>query len=128
MGHPPAPPAHAPVPAGPPLSLREIYRGRRVFILGATGFVGKVMLSMMLHRFPELRRAYVMVRRGSGTSSEDRFWNQVVRSPTFDPLREKYGGEEGLAAFLREKVSVVDGDITEPNLGLSEEGAAAVAA
>ncbi len=110
-----------------PLSLHDIYRGRRVFILGATGFVGKVLLSMLLHRFPELGRVYVMVRRGSGTSSEDRFWNNVVTSPVFDPLREAHGGSEGLAAFLRDKVRVVDGDITEANLGLSEEAAAEVA-
>ena len=38
-------------------------------LTGATGFVGKVLLSMLLHRFEEVRRVYVMVRRGSGTSS-----------------------------------------------------------
>jgi long-chain acyl-CoA synthetase len=119
--------APAPAPGWPPLSLHEIYAGRKVFILGATGFVGKVLLSMLLYRFPELGRAYVMVRRGSGTSSEDRFWKSVVGSPVFDPLRDKYGGAEGLAAFLEDKVRVVDGDITEANLGLSEPAAAAVA-
>jgi long-chain acyl-CoA synthetase len=123
----PPEPKVAPAPAGPPLSLHEIYRGRKVFILGATGFVGKVLLSMLLHRFPELGRVYVMVRRGSGTSSEDRFWNTVVTSPVFDPLREAHGGPEGMAAFLRDKVRVVDGDITEANLGLSDEAAAEVA-
>jgi long-chain acyl-CoA synthetase len=112
----------------PPLSLHDIFRGRGVFILGATGFVGKVLLSMLLHRFEEVRRVYVMVRRGSGTSSEDRFWNSVVSSPTFDPLRDKYGGEEGLAAYLKQVVRVVDGDITEPNLGLTDADAAKVAA
>ncbi len=108
------------------LSLREIFRGRHIFILGGTGFVGKVLLSMALHRFPELGRVYVMVRRGTGTSSETRFWDNVVTSPTFDPLRQKYG-EEGLRALLQDKVRVVDGDITEENLGMSEEQAAAVA-
>jgi long-chain acyl-CoA synthetase len=110
-----------------PLSLHDIYRGRRIFILGATGFVGKVVLSMLLHRFPEIGRVYVMVRRGSGTSSEDRFWNNVITSPVFDPLREAHGGAEGMATFLREKVRVVDGDITEHTLGLTEEQAAEVA-
>ena len=115
------------MPQTTPLSLREIYRGRKVFILGATGFVGKVLLSMLLHRFPELGRAYVMVRRGSGTSSEDRFWNNVVSSPVFDPLRQDHGSEEAMRAFLKEKVRVVDGDITEANLGMSDVEAAAVA-
>jgi long-chain acyl-CoA synthetase len=110
-----------------PAPLAEIYRGRNVFILGSTGFVGKVLLSMLLDRLPEVGRAYVMVRRGSGTDSEARFWQSVVTSPAFDPLRRKHGGPDGLAAFLRDKVSVVDGDITEPNLGLSEEAAERVA-
>ncbi len=109
------------------LSVREIYRGHHVFVLGATGFLGKVLLSMLLHNFPEVGRVYVMVRRGTGTSSEARFWDQVVPSHTFDPLREQHGSAEELRAFLREKVRVVDGDITESNLGLPEEEAARVA-
>jgi long-chain acyl-CoA synthetase len=114
--------------AGSVLSVREIYRGRHVFVLGGTGFLGKVLLSMLLHNFPEIGRVYVMVRRGTGTSSEARFWDQVVPSHPFDPLREMYGSAEELRAFIQEKVRVVDGDITEANLGLSEEEAAAVAA
>jgi len=106
-------------------SVREIYRGRHVFVLGATGFLGKVLLSMLLRNFPDVGRVYVMVRRGTGTSSEARFWDHVVPSHTFDPLREQHG--EGLHAFLQDKVRVVDGDITEADLGLSEEDAARVA-
>jgi long-chain acyl-CoA synthetase len=109
------------------LSVSEIYKGRNVFILGSTGFVGKVLLGMLLDRFPQIGRAYVMVRRGSGTDAESRFWNSVVTSPVFDPLRAKHGGPEGLRKFLEQKVVVVDGDITEPNLGLSEEAAERVA-
>src|SRR3954453_21655358 len=105
----------------PLLSPSEIFRGRNVLILGSTGFVGKVLLSMLLDRFPQIGRAYVMVRRGSGTDSEARFWQSVVTSPAFDPLRNSHGGADALAAFLREKVVVVDGDITEPNLGMSDE-------
>src|SRR5215831_16634125 len=123
MAKPPSGGAGAP----PPLELPEVYRGRKVFILGSTGFVGKVLLSMLFDRFPEIGRAYVMVRRGSGTDSEARFWQSVVTSPAFDPLRAKHGGPDGLAAILRKKVVVVDGEITEPNLGMSEELAARVA-
>ncbi|MDB4981382.1 MAG: putative long-chain-fatty-acid CoA ligase [Myxococcales bacterium] len=117
-----------PVVASPsPLPVSEILRGRNVFILGSTGFVGKVLLGMLLERFPQIGRAYVMVRRGSGTDAESRFWKSVVTSPVFNPLRDKHGGAEGLATFLKQKVVVVDGDITEPNLGLSEEAAQRVA-
>ena len=106
-----------------PWSASEALRGRNLFVLGSTGFVGKVLLSMLLDRYPDIGRAYVMVRRGSGTDSEARFWQSVVTSPAFDPLRDRYGGQDGLAAVLRQKVVVVDGDITEPNLGLSESEA-----
>src|SRR6476659_349979 len=111
----------------PALSPSEIFRGRNLFILGSTGFVGKVLLSMLFDRFPDIGRAYVMVRRGSGTDSEARFWQSVVTSPAFDPLRDKHGGKASLEAFLREKVVVVDGDITEPNLGMPEALAEKVA-
>jgi long-chain acyl-CoA synthetase len=120
------PPSRALV-APAPLSASDIFRGRHVFILGSTGFVGKVLLSMLLDRFPEVGRVYVMVRRGSGTGSEARFWQTVVNSPAFDPLRARHGGHEGMAAFLRDKVRVVDGDITEKNLGLTDEEAGRVA-
>src|SRR4051812_41922342 len=115
------------VDAAPLLSVREIFRGRQLFVLGATGFVGKVLLSMLFDRFPDVGRVYVMVRRGSGTDSESRFWNNVVTSPVFDPLRARHGGAEGLREFLSGKVRVVDGDITEATLGLSDAQAAAVA-
>src|SRR5450432_4248308 len=133
-----APVTFAPAAVGA-LSPSQIFRGRNVFILGSTGFVGKVLLSMLLPRFSDLGRVYVMVRRGSGTTSEARFWNSVVTSPAFDPLRDKYrGGATGeggkgddggdaFHSFLRSKVVVVDGDITEKNLGLSEEVATRVA-
>jgi long-chain acyl-CoA synthetase len=115
------------IPGGGSWSPSEVYRGRNVFILGSTGFVGKVLLSMLLHRFPDIGRVYVMVRRGSGTGSDARFWTSVVPSPAFDPLREKYGGPDGLDAFLRTKVSIVDGDITQQNLGLTDSEAERVA-
>ena len=76
------------------VAVRDLPRPQ-VLILGSTGFVGKVLLSMLLDRFPQVGRAYVMVRRGSGTDSEARFWQSVVTSPAFDPLREKHGGRRG---------------------------------
>src|SRR5450432_3793083 len=110
--------------AAPTLRVSEIYKGRNVFILGSTGFVGKVLLGMLLDRFPQIGRVYVMVRRGSGTSSEARFWSSVVTSPAFDPLREKHGGADGLEAHLRSKFLFDDAATTEKDLGLGEEEAA----
>src|SRR5499426_2502212 len=98
------------------LSPTEIFNGRRMFLIGGTGFLGKVTLSMLLHRFPNIGRVYVTVRARSQEESEARFWNHVITAPPFNPLRERYG--DALEGFLRDKVEIVGGDIAEPNIGL----------
>src|SRR6266850_6481017 len=107
------------------LSPTEIYKDRRVFLIGSTGFLGKVTLSMLLHRFPNVGRVYLTVRARSQEESESRFWNSVLTAPPFDPLRERYGS--ALDGCIRDKVVVLGGDIGETNLGYTEEQAQAIA-
>src|SRR5438132_13183905 len=103
------------------LSPTEIFKDRRVFVIGATGFLGKVTLSMLLHRFPNVGKVYVTVRARSQEESEARFWNNVITAPPFDPLRERYG--DAPDGFIRDKVVGVGGDIAEHNPGFTEERA-----
>jgi long-chain acyl-CoA synthetase len=107
------------------LSPTDIYKGRNLFIIGSTGFLGKVTLSMLLNRFPNVGRVYVSVRARSQEESETRFWNNVITAPPFDPLREIYGS--ALEGFIRDKVVVLGGDIAETNLGYTEEEAQKIA-
>src|SRR6267154_2528185 len=107
------------------LSPTEIFNGRKIFLIGGTGFLGKVTLSMLLHRFPGVGRVYVTVRARSKEESETRFWNNVISAPPFDPVRERYG--TAFEDFVRDKVAIVGGDIAEDNLGFSEEEAEAIA-
>src|SRR5438046_3233514 len=107
------------------LSPTEIFNGRKIFLIGGTGFLGKVTLSMLLHRFPNIGRVYVTVRARSKEESETRFWNNVISAPAFDPVRERYGS--AFEDFVRDKVSIVGGDIAEDNLGFTEEEAEAIA-
>src|SRR5947207_15240628 len=107
------------------LSPTEIFNGRRIFLIGGTGFLGKVTLSMLLHRFPNIGRVYVTVRARSQEESETRFWNNVITTPPFDPLRERYGS--ALDGFIRDKVAIVGGDIADHNLGFDEEEAQRIA-
>src|SRR5678809_429125 len=80
------------------LSPTEIFQGRNIFLIGSTGFLGKVTLSMLLHRFPNVGKVYVTVRARSQEESEARFWNNIITAPPFDPLRERYGTAlEGLS-------------------------------
>jgi long-chain acyl-CoA synthetase len=107
------------------LSPTEIYNGRNLFVIGSTGFLGKVTLSMLLHRFPNVGRVYVTVRARSQEESETRFWNNVITAPPFDPLRERYGS--AMEGFVRDKVVVLGGDIGDTNFGYTDEEAQRVA-
>jgi long-chain acyl-CoA synthetase len=103
------------------LSPTQIFKGKKIFFIGGTGFVGKVTLSMLLHNFPDIGRVYATVRARDAVESNNRFWMSIVTSPTFDPLREKYG--DGFEDFIREKVVPVNGDVGNEFLGMSESEA-----
>ncbi|HYX30212.1 MAG TPA: AMP-binding protein [Pyrinomonadaceae bacterium] len=107
------------------LSPSEIFNGRRIFLIGGTGFLGKVTLSMLLHRFANIGRVYVTVRARSQEESETRFWNNVISAEPFDPVRERYG--RAFEDFIRDKVAIVGGDIADDNLGFTEEEADRIA-
>ncbi|MFT3841604.1 MAG: AMP-binding protein [Myxococcaceae bacterium] len=86
---------------------------------GVTGFVGKVALSMLLHRYGEtLAKVHVLVRKGSSLSAEIRFFDKVATSEPFEPLRDKYG--DRYMDWLKSKLVVHDGDVTDPWAGMEE--------
>jgi long-chain acyl-CoA synthetase len=103
------------------LSPTEIFKGKKIFFIGGTGFVGKVTLSMLLHNFPDIGKVYATVRARDAEESKIRFWTSIVTSPTFDPLREKYGDK--FEEFIRDKVVPVNGDVGNEYLGLDEKEA-----
>src|SRR5581483_9311573 len=74
-----APLAGAAVPEGrPPLLPSRLFAGRRLVVVGGTGFLGKVWVSMFLHRFPDIDHLYLLVRPKEGQTPEERFWAQIV--------------------------------------------------
>jgi long-chain acyl-CoA synthetase len=94
-------------------------KGKRILFVGATGFVGKVALSLLLRRYPDLGKVFVLVRPGAGSSSEDRFFDKIATSPVFDPIREVWP-EGAFDAFLREKCVPLAGDVARPMLNFSD--------
>jgi long-chain acyl-CoA synthetase len=104
------------------LDVRAQLSGSRLLVMGGTGFLGKVWFSMLLHHFPEVEHIFLVVRarkRGDAVvqSSEERFWSEIAPSPVFDPIRERFPGG-AYEAMLREKVTVIPGDVTEPFAGV----------
>ncbi|MBI4511071.1 MAG: AMP-binding protein [Deltaproteobacteria bacterium] len=101
------------------LNVAQVLKDRRILFIGATGFVGKVALSLLLKSYPELGKVFVLVRPGAGSTSEQRFFQKIVRSPVFDPIREEHG--DAAEAYLREKVVPLAGDAARPDLNFTPE-------
>src|SRR5207247_5768143 len=99
------------------ISAIDLFRSRSMLLLGATGFVGKVLLAMILDRFPELKHLVVQVRRKKNLSGEQRFYSEVLTSAPLQAVLERMGGEGG----VRRKVDVVEGDLDQPLCGISSE-------
>jgi long-chain acyl-CoA synthetase len=102
-----------------PLSVRATFTGKHVMLVGVTGFIGKVWLVNTLLDLPEVARIYLLIRRQKSTSASMRFQRIVEESPIFDPLFDRYGS--GLGRFLAERVEVVEGDLSQPGLGLAAD-------
>ena len=104
-----------------PFSVRQALAGKRVMLIGVTGFIGKVWLANTLLDLPEIGKLYLLVRRQKSNPAQKRFEKIMEESPVFEPLFEKYG--DRLGALLAEKVEVVEGDVSQPGLGLEPETA-----
>src|ERR1017187_7086421 len=103
-------------------SVRKALGGKRVMLIGVTGFIGKVWLANTLMDLPESGELYLLIRSQKSSPAQERFEKMIEGSPVFDPLFEKYGDQ--LGALLAEKIEVVEGDVSQPGLGLDSETAA----
>ena len=103
-------------------SVRKALAGKRVMLIGVTGFIGKVWLANTLLDLPEIGKLYLLIRRQKSNPAQKRFEKMIEDSPVFDPVFEKYG--DRLGPLLAEKVEVVEGDVSQPGIGLDPEVAA----
>ncbi|MGH9757129.1 MAG: SDR family oxidoreductase, partial [Candidatus Acidiferrales bacterium] len=94
-------------------------------LIGATGFIGKVWLANLLTDLPDIGRIYLLVRHNRSTTSLGRLQRVIEESPVYEVLAQRHGPQ--FAEFLRSRIEVVDGDVSRPGLGLSEEVCARLA-
>ena len=109
----------APASARPTLDMNAQFKDARLLILGGTGFLGKIFWILLLHRYPEVGKIFLLVRKSKTETSEQRFWSTIATSEALAPLREVHG--EKLNDFLKEKIVAIDGDVSFPNCGIDVE-------
>ena len=102
-----------------PLSVRRAFAGKHILLIGVTGFIGKVWLVNTLMDLSSVGRVYLLVRRQKSNPAQRRFEKLVEGSPVFDPLFSRYGA--GLGRFLSNRIEVLEGDVSKPDLGLAAE-------
>jgi long-chain acyl-CoA synthetase len=102
-----------------PLSVRQALAGKHILLIGATGFIGKVWLANLLTDLPEIGRIYLLVRRNRASTSLERFQRALEESPVFENLAQHHG--DRFAEFLRERIEIVDGDVSKADLGLEAD-------
>lgn len=106
-----------PSPVQPSLiDATQAFRDTEVFLTGANGFVGKVVLGLLVDRFPDFKHLHILMRGKAGNPPEERFQKDVLGSPSLKPIVER----RGKAAFL-DKITLHLGDVSQPQFGLTDE-------
>jgi alcohol-forming fatty acyl-CoA reductase len=94
-------------------SVREFYKDKTVFITGGSGFMGKVLIEKLLRSCSDLKQILVLMRPKRGKTGAERI-EAFSNIPMFQKLLEKDPG-------ALKKLVPVYGDISEENLGLSND-------
>uniref|UniRef100_A0A6G1S2U3 Fatty acyl-CoA reductase n=1 Tax=Aceria tosichella TaxID=561515 RepID=A0A6G1S2U3_9ACAR len=97
-------------------NIVEFYKGRSVFITGASGFIGKVLIEKLLRTCPGIKRVFVLIRPKFNKQPHERL-KELLNIHLFDGLREH--GDEEQQKCIEQKVCLVEGDVTQANLGLN---------
>ncbi|KAJ1520420.1 hypothetical protein ONE63_003552 [Megalurothrips usitatus] len=93
--------------------IPEELSGKHIFVTGASGFMGKVLLQKLLRSCPEVCCIYLLMRPKRGVSEAERL-RAILSVPLFEPLLSEH-------PEVVSKLRIVSGDCSELRLGLSAE-------
>ncbi|XP_070504908.1 putative fatty acyl-CoA reductase CG5065, partial [Chironomus tepperi] len=92
--------------------IPEFYSGKSVFITGATGFLGKILVEKLLRSCPNIKNIYLLMRPKKDQKMHERL-AEIFKVPLFDLIRDK--NPEYFS-----KVIMIGGDMKSHELGISD--------
>ncbi|PHJ23709.1 acyltransferase domain-containing protein [Cystoisospora suis] len=95
--------------------LQAFYPHQTLLVTGASGFVGKVLLSQLLKSCPS-KRIYVVLRPSAGRTAQERLLIDVFSSPAFEAMRNEH--QDNWNNWISQRVVAVPGDLLQPDLGI----------
>jgi len=66
-------------------TIPEYYAGKNIFVTGATGFIGKVLVEKLLRSCPSVGDIYCLTRPKKGQGAADRL-RQMLDEPVSEEL------------------------------------------
>ncbi|XP_022914394.2 putative fatty acyl-CoA reductase CG5065 [Onthophagus taurus] len=91
--------------------ITEFYSEKTIFITGATGYMGKVLLEKLVRSLPEIKKIYILLRPKKGCSPQER-----LKKLTDDVIFTFHD----MNAKAYDKIEVISGDVSKENFELSE--------
>nr|CAD7454640.1 unnamed protein product [Timema tahoe] len=92
------------------LSIKEFYEGRSLFITGATGFLGKLLVEKLIRSCPGVGQIYLLTRSKQGQDVASRV-TSLLKDPAFKRMPE----------MGHQKVVGIAGDLYQRGLGISPQ-------
>lgn len=91
--------------------IAKWYRGKNVFVTGATGFVGKCLVEKLLRDCPDIGDVYIIIRNKCGNDFEQRK-RDYTKHIVFSHLNEQ-------RPSAIDKIKIIEGDLEVTELGMS---------
>ncbi|XP_017147109.1 putative fatty acyl-CoA reductase CG5065 isoform X2 [Drosophila miranda] len=91
--------------------VQEYYKDKTIFITGASGFMGKVLLEKLLYSCHSLKEVIIICRPKRGKTAETRL-EEMYKLPIFQRIKDE-------RPHMLKKVTIYQGDVTFDLLGLS---------
>ncbi|XP_041971171.1 putative fatty acyl-CoA reductase CG5065 [Aricia agestis] len=95
------------------IGVSEYYADKSIFITGATGFMGKVLVEKLLRSCPDISRIYLLMRPKKGQNIEQRL-DDFINCRIFDKLQVN-------SPKCFKKLHLIAGDVLKEDLGISIE-------